>query len=185
LLDYMAYMGKQTNFVRKLLQEGAMKVLIAVDGSECSSAAVDSVAARHWPEDPQFRVIMVVEPIYYEYALPGAYLPSLGEAQKEYYAYCNELASSKQAQLKKAVGRAEVTTKVLEGLIADTIIDEAIDWDADLIVLGSHGRKGFQKFLLGSVAEKVATHAPCSVEIVKEKESARKKTSAKEVAKTV
>jgi nucleotide-binding universal stress UspA family protein len=156
-----------------------MKILIAVDGSECSSEAVDTVAARSWPEDTELRVITIVEPIYYEYAYPGAYMPSLGEAQKEYYAYCNDLVYSKVAQLKKACSRNTITSKVIDGLIADSIIEEAKNWDADLLVLGSHGRRGFQKFLLGSVAEKVATHAPCSVEIIKQKESVQKSEKSK------
>jgi nucleotide-binding universal stress UspA family protein len=41
-------------------------------------------------------------------------------------------------------------------------------WKADLIVMASHGRRGFKKFLLGSVAESVARHARCSVLIVRE-----------------
>ena len=47
------------------------------------------------------------------------------------------------------------------------IIDAAKTWPADLIVLGSHGRRGIDRFLLGSVAESVVRHAPCSVEIVR------------------
>jgi nucleotide-binding universal stress UspA family protein len=43
----------------------------------------------------------------------------------------------------------------------------ADEWKADLIVLGSHGKHGIEKFLLGSVAESVARHAKCSVMIVR------------------
>ena len=47
------------------------------------------------------------------------------------------------------------------------IIDNATHWGADLIVMGSHGWKGLNRFLLGSVSDAVARHAPCSVEIVR------------------
>jgi nucleotide-binding universal stress UspA family protein len=47
------------------------------------------------------------------------------------------------------------------------IVDRAAEWHADLIVLGSHGRHGLDRFLIGSVSEYVARHAPCSVEIVR------------------
>ena len=47
------------------------------------------------------------------------------------------------------------------------IIDAAAEWGADLIVVGSHGQRGIRGFLLGSVAESVARHAKCSVEIVR------------------
>jgi nucleotide-binding universal stress UspA family protein len=47
------------------------------------------------------------------------------------------------------------------------ILDVAKEWGADLIVLGSHGRRGLDRFLLGSVSETVAVHAPCSVRVVR------------------
>jgi nucleotide-binding universal stress UspA family protein len=47
------------------------------------------------------------------------------------------------------------------------IVDEAQAWQADLIVLGSHGYTGIKKWLLGSVAQSVVSHAPCSVEVVR------------------
>jgi nucleotide-binding universal stress UspA family protein len=51
--------------------------------------------------------------------------------------------------------------KVLRGNIADTIIEQARDHDVDLIVIGTHGRKGLEKMWLGSVAERVIKSAPC------------------------
>jgi nucleotide-binding universal stress UspA family protein len=51
--------------------------------------------------------------------------------------------------------------------IRETIIDSAAAWSADLIVVGSHGRRGIRRFTLGSVAEFVARHAKRSVEIVR------------------
>ncbi|HNM50726.1 MAG TPA: universal stress protein, partial [Candidatus Obscuribacter sp.] len=48
-----------------------MKVLIAVDGSDCSSSAVDSIVGRAWSPDTEFLVLSVNEPVYYEYAIPS------------------------------------------------------------------------------------------------------------------
>jgi nucleotide-binding universal stress UspA family protein len=47
------------------------------------------------------------------------------------------------------------------------ILDAAKTWGSDLIVLGSHGRRGMDRFLMGSVSEAVAIHAHCSVEVVR------------------
>ena len=47
------------------------------------------------------------------------------------------------------------------------ILDEAKQWGADLIVLGSHGHRGINRFLLGSISEAVAMHAECSVELIR------------------
>ncbi len=52
------------------------------------------------------------------------------------------------------------------------ILSDADEWGADLIVCGSHGRRGVNRFLLGSVSEAVATHAKCSVEIIRPKPAA-------------
>jgi nucleotide-binding universal stress UspA family protein len=60
-----------------------------------------------------------------------------------------------------------VSTLVLEGSAKQKITEEAEEWQADLIVVGSHGYKAFQRMLLGSVSHAVAQHAKCSVEIVR------------------
>lgn len=62
----------------------------------------------------------------------------------------------------------EVATGVmLSGNAKEVILDEAQKWAADLIVVGSHGRRGFRRLLLGSVSEAVAMNAHCSVVVVR------------------
>ncbi|MBO0857394.1 MAG: universal stress protein [Chloracidobacterium sp.] len=56
--------------------------------------------------------------------------------------------------------------EVKDGHPKDVILDEAEKWGADLIVLGSHGYNGWERFLLRSVSHAVASHTHCSVEIV-------------------
>lgn len=72
-----------------------------------------------------------------------------------------------EAAQRLRVARLNVTTAVEEGDPKSKIIDHAAQWHADLIVLGSHGRRGIDRFLLGSVSEAVSRHATCSVEIVR------------------
>jgi len=67
--------------------------------------------------------------------------------------------------LRKAGFKAE--SRVAENEIRTEILNVAEDWHADVIVLGSHGEKGLKKFLMGSVAESIAHHAHCSVQIVR------------------
>jgi universal stress protein family protein len=62
-----------------------------------------------------------------------------------------------------------VTTKVVEGVPKDMIVQEANDWGADLIVLGSHGYGRVRRMVLGSVAGAVVAKAPCSVQVVRAK----------------
>ncbi len=91
---------------------------------------------------------------------PG-YAPELAE-QKE---PARELVERIAKELRSAGFKVDTAVEV--GDIREGIIDYAAEWAADLIVIGSHGRRGIQRFLLGSVAEFVARHAKCSVEIVR------------------
>jgi nucleotide-binding universal stress UspA family protein len=65
-----------------------------------------------------------------------------------------------------------VRTKILDGLPADVIVEEARDWSADLIVVGSHGYGFMKRMLLGSVAGAVVANAPCSVHVVRSRSAA-------------
>lgn len=145
-----------------------MKILLAVDDSPYSLAAIESVVTRPWPSQSSIKVINVVEPFHPEYAgWHTAYVPLAIEAQKELFDSAKQLVARYAESLVKVFGDGYVTGEVIEGYIKDKILEVAKGWPADLIVVGSHGRRGFTKFLLGSVSEAVASHSPCSVEIVK------------------
>lgn len=145
-----------------------MKILLAVDGSECSNAAVASVAGRPWPEGTEVKVVSALElpfvPTPETWALPDSYYAQLEEAAKE----AAENAVSKAVTELEAKG-IQTTTSVKTGQAKSVIVDEAESWGADLIVLGSHGYSGWQRFWLGSVSNAVASQAHCSVEIVRQR----------------
>ena len=69
--------------------------------------------------------------------------------------------------LAKAGLRVEEGTPLPTGSDGSEIVKEAERWHAKLIVLGSHGRRGFDRLTIGSVSEHVAFHAHCSVEVVR------------------
>src|SRR5215468_10315222 len=153
-----------------------MKILLATDGSDYSKAAVNSVAERPWPHGSEVKIISVMEipyaPATETWVLPSGYYTALERAARE----------QAEAAVKNAVGRIEsgkaagleIITIIISGSAREMILDEAEKWDADLIVLGSHGYSAWQRFLLGSVSHAVATHAHCSVEIVRQKPHAEK-----------
>lgn len=145
-----------------------MNVLLAMDDSPHSFAALEAVLARPWPDGSSVKVVSVVEPFHPEYAgWHTSYVPLALEAQKELLESTKKLVNDSGNRLEEKFGKDRVAAEVLEGYIKDKILEIARDWPADLIVLGSHGRRGFTRFLLGSVSEAVVSHAPCSVEIVK------------------
>jgi nucleotide-binding universal stress UspA family protein len=140
-----------------------MKILLAVDDSKFSDAALEAVIAQVSPRNTEVMVLHVVEPITLASPpqMSSSYAPELEIRVKE----AHELVQ--RGVRKLCTAGFEARGAVETGDIRAKILDAAAEFGADLIVLGSHGRKGVQRFLLGSVAENVARHAHCSVEIVR------------------
>ena len=147
-----------------------MNILLAIDGSPCSEAAVAEVARRPWPEDSQLKVVSVVEP-------PGALTaePYMGvagyfeEVERLKRQQADEILERAAVALRDGAGTAQmgIATEALTGSPKRTIVEEAEAWGADLIVVGSHGYHTWERMLLGSVSQSVAAHALCSVEIIR------------------
>jgi nucleotide-binding universal stress UspA family protein len=146
-----------------------MKILLAIDDSKYSQAAVQAVLNQYCPEGTAVRVIHVAEPITFifppDMAAEYAAAPQLLGLRKEQLENGKALVEAAAAKLKTAGYTAD--TDVFEGDVRSEIVDLASQWHADLIVMGSHGRKGLNRFFIGSVSEFVVRHAPCSVEVVR------------------
>ncbi|MDR3614838.1 MAG: universal stress protein [Candidatus Obscuribacterales bacterium] len=147
-----------------------MKIIVAIDESPCSEAALDALLARNWDSETEVLLLTVLQPIAssMDFA-PGYMITPLLEPDPAQFTQMQTFMDEKVHQLQSVFTKDRVFGKTIQGDPADIIIDYAKSWDADLVLVGSHGRKGFEKFLLGSVAEKVAKNAPCSVEIVRQK----------------
>ena len=146
-----------------------MKILLATDGSPCSDTAIKEVARRPWPAGTQVRIVSVAEqpaPLVAEpYMVPSSYFGEVGKAIRQQALAAVERAA---ATLRGGEnGGLQVSTEVLTGSPKRTIVEEAEAWGADLIVVGSHGYRTWERMLLGSVSQAVAAHAECSVEIVR------------------
>jgi universal stress protein A len=115
------------------------------------------------PKDTEVRVLHVLQPVALSAPpeMAAGYAPELESEEK--------LAHDLVERIAKGLRSAEFTTDtaVATGDVRESIIDAAAEWNSDLIVVGSHGQRGLRRFLLGSVAEFVARHATCSVEIVR------------------
>jgi nucleotide-binding universal stress UspA family protein len=155
------------------------KILFATDGSECSVGAAHAVAAELWPQGSIFRVISVEELMVVGNQREAASLSAVYPAS-----LLEELTTQARNRAHSAVEMAkDILTHA--GLALDSgestpfgdprgvILDTAKEWGADLIVLGSHGRRGLDRFLLGSVSEAVAIHAACSVQVIRERQQAK------------
>jgi nucleotide-binding universal stress UspA family protein len=146
-----------------------MKILIAVDGSFCSYAAVKEIAARPWPAGSEIKIIAVIEraltPPPGIWAFPDSYAVQIEKLAREYLSGVVNHAATKFNAVEGPP--IKVAAEVLSGEPKEIILDEAERWGADLIVVGSHGRRGLKRLWLGSVSQAVVSQAKCSVEIVR------------------
>ena len=144
-----------------------MKILIAVDGSKSSQAAIRMIARHFQRKGTEVRVLHVIAPIraYVSVDLIPHVVPKVEAIEQDRRRQAKQLVDRAARQLAKAGFKASGVVE--EGDPKVEIVDLAERWRADLIVVGSHGAKGLGRFLLGSVSESVSHHAGCSVEIVR------------------
>ena len=142
-----------------------MKMLIGVDDSPHSKAAVEFVRKMTWPKDTRVIVLSVVQPVIAVYS--EVYAPVLlpPDALEDLVRVHEDIASNAERKLKS--GALATEARVLQGDPRATLLETAASEHVDLIVVGSHGHTGLAKLLIGSVASHVVTHAPCSVLVVK------------------
>ena len=147
-----------------------MKILLAIDDSPCSRAAADSVISEFRPERTDVKVLNVDE---WPKDLPNEFAFGYGResaeavlaAHEERRRRVDDLVADTKRRLEAA--HFTVATELRAGDARREILDSAAEWHPDLIVVGSHGRHGLDRFLLGSVSESVVRHAECSVDVVR------------------
>ncbi|MBZ6496897.1 universal stress protein [Natrinema longum] len=142
-------------------------VLVPIDGSPQSWAAFDHAVSNH--DGATITTLHVVDPmegVYSDYGGGGYYDAQTHDRAVER----GEALGDRARDRADDAGLLETTaleTAVETGPTARTILEYAEENDADHIVMGSHGRSGVARILLGSVAETVARRAPVPVTIVR------------------
>jgi nucleotide-binding universal stress UspA family protein len=146
-----------------------MRVLLPVDGSYHSDAAVESVVNTTWPEGTTFCITTVAEPLHkFVDGCFGSFGKLALQAQQELDGDIHKVLAEAAGKLRTKFGADKVTDQYSEGVVADQILEQAKKWKADLIVMGSHGNGGYNDDGLGSVCLRVTAHAPCSVRIIQD-----------------
>lgn len=143
-------------------------ILVAVDGSETSNLALKEAIKLAKEQQAMLRLIHVVDqtPIYIVTEAPypiHEYQEALRQAGEKELANCAAAARDAGINAESKLALINVAPK----RICDVINEEAKQWPADLIVIGTHGRRGFNHLLLGSVAEGVIRLATKPVLIIR------------------
>ena len=137
------------------------KILVPLDGSSSSEAALKSASFMARAFQSEIKLVTVEDvpmPIY-----PGEVNAELiDQLRKDADAYLQARAHELRQE-----GCCVTTVQLPPGPIAQRILDEVKKERTDLIMVGSHGRSGISRVLLGSVAEHLARHAPCPVMIIR------------------
>lgn len=150
------------------VEDSPARIVIGIDGSPASEAAIEAVAARRWPLKSEARVIIVEDPLVP--TLVGHLIPNVAkwieESNRGEVEWMQKLAERAAERLRAA--ELIVSSAVLNGDPKRVLIEEAEKWGADSIFVGSTGFSNrFARFMLGSVSAAVAARAHCSVEVVR------------------
>lgn len=156
---------------RPTVGETPVRIVVGIDGSPDSKAALDAVAARSWPKGTEVRLVAALDTVFS--IRPAAQEPAIEkwfEVSNE-----NDLALLRQAFEPSAnellkLGLA-VSIELKKGDPKQVLIEEAESWQADSIFVGAKGMRGIDRLLLGSVSAAVAARAHCSVEVVRQKQT--------------
>lgn len=141
-------------------------ILVAVDESPMAYAAVEHALAlaKALHSRVTLSSVIAVDPFV------GVDFYKIAPAVTDYFLQAEKNAQARLAELETAFQRegVQVNSKLIHGIApAEGIIQLADEAGADLIVMGSHGRTGLQKWMLGSVAQNVLTQSPIPVLIIK------------------
>lgn len=152
-----------------------MKVVVPVQDSKCVDVLGIFIRTYPWPSDMEFKVAHVVQPVLvnsFMSFLPAALSTTIIEERtKEGEAVVKRLAET----IKEALPSAQVSEELIEGDARSEIVSLLETWNADLVVLGSHGKSG----PMGSISRAVVAHSPCSAMVIPIQHRERKKTKDK------
>lgn len=133
------------------------KIVIGVEDKILTEGIEDFFAQHSYPAGTQVKLLHAIEAEEAVYAWPS----------DQYKKDADELISSMTKRLQQRFPELEVSGEIVEGYAKEKIVENAQIWGADLIVVGSHGKQGLNKLLLGSVSTDVVSHAPCSVVVLR------------------
>jgi nucleotide-binding universal stress UspA family protein len=148
--------------------EPSVRIIIGLDGSPDAELAMEAVAERVWPDGSEAHLITILDSRL-SFLTPSL-IPRLARWSSPAdsandQAWIDRMMKAASDKLQNA--GLKISTEVVRGDPSQRLLDAAIDWEADCIVVGARGLSGIERFLTGSVSTDVAARASCSVEVVR------------------
>ncbi len=144
-----------------------MKILVLVEDLLFGSAIANFIAKHEWRNGTEFRIVHVVEPFLTNDSQHASFAKLLEVSGEQIMNEALRLVEKIAGLVKTAIPNAIVSESVIEGHVIDGIVCMTNDWPADLVLAGSHGRSGFNHFLLGSISLALISEVPCPVLLIK------------------
>lgn len=145
------------------------KIIFATDFSDVSQDALETAQTLQKATGAELEVIHVFDPTAFEMPAPYHFMPGVENWLDEHFRGMRERGQKALAELCPKLGNCPGV--FIEGRPGVKIVEHADNNGADLLILGTHGHKGWNRLVLGSVAEYVVRHAKCPVLTVKPMES--------------
>lgn len=154
---------------RRRNADSPLRLVIGVDNSKNSEAAVDAVYRREWPAGTEVRLLAVVDTVMA--ITPDSSQPSVIKwievGDEDNWDQVRQIFEPSAAKLRSA--GLDAAVMIRRGNPKDEVVEEAEGWGADCIFVGAKGMRGIDRLLLGSVSSAVAARAHCSVEVVRDR----------------
>ena len=155
------------------MEKKLSKILVAIDGSQASFDSANYAIMLAKQHNSQLILLHVLHPVeyysslqFFEVQQPQDSRGLIEQAKKEANKWFDDIKKKiEENSLEKQIKIESII--IVSTTIVDSILDYAEDHDIDLIVIGTRGRSGIKKLLLGSTASGVVTYSSCPVTVVK------------------
>lgn len=141
------------------------RIMVAIDGSATAELGLKEAIRLARDQKAQLAIIHVIDVViaYGAGQWVGGYVEDTRKFSQQVVAQARKLAQD--AGIEPEIQTPEIVTSGYH--VADTVAQLAREWKADLLVVGTHGRRGVSRMLIGSVAERIVRVAPCPLLLVR------------------
>ncbi len=161
-----AHTSVRINRSRIRSSQRALRLVVGIDGSSDSNQAIVQIASRQWPEGTQVRLVAVFDnAVVFEKVLSAKRAKGIAQFQTSKAVWIQKKLAAAESRLTRK--GLQIITEIHEGDPRHILLKRAADLRADCIFLGCRGLNALKRFMLGSVSSSVASHASCTVEVVR------------------